>query len=65
MRDLVTALGLVLVIEGLIYAANPAGLKNMMAMAQQMSDQSLRIGGIAALGLGFVIVWLARSGVGG
>lgn len=61
MRDLVTALGLVLVIEGLIYAANPAGLKRMMSMAMEMSEQSMRIGGFIAFGLGFVIVWLART----
>ncbi len=61
MRDLVTALGLVLVIEGLLYAANPAGLKRMMSMAMEMSEQSMRTGGFIAFGLGFVIVWLARS----
>ncbi|MEM7424599.1 MAG: DUF2065 domain-containing protein [Pseudomonadota bacterium] len=63
MRDLVTALGLVLVIEGLIYAANPAALKRMMAMAQEMPEQTMRICGFIAFGLGFLIVWLARSGL--
>ena len=61
MRDLVTALGLVLVIEGLIYAANPAAMKRMMAMALEMSEQSMRTGGFAAFGLGFLVIWLARS----
>ncbi len=61
MRDLVTALGLVLVIEGLIYAANPAAMKRMMVLALEMSEQSLRTGGFAAFGIGFLVIWLARS----
>ena len=63
MRDLVTALGLVLVIEGLLYAANPAALKRMMAMAQELPESTMRIFGFTAFGLGFLIVWLARSGL--
>ncbi len=60
MGDLIVALGLVLVIEGLVYALFPAGLKRMMVLAQEMPDQSLRTGGVIALGVGVFIVWLAR-----
>ena len=63
MRDLVTALGLVLVIEGLLYAANPAALKRMMAMAQELPESTMRTCGFVAFGLGFLIVWLSRSGL--
>ena len=63
MRDLVTALGLVLVIEGLLYAANPSALKRMMSMVQDMPEQTMRTCGFVAFGLGFVVVWLARTGL--
>ena len=55
------ALGLVLVIEGLLYALVPGQLKPMMLAFQKLSDDQLRIGGVAAMALGVVIVWLVRS----
>ena len=61
MSDLLTAIGLVLVLEGLVYAAFPGGLKQMMAMAQEMPDETLRRFGLGALALGVVIVWLVRG----
>lgn len=61
MSDLITAIGLVLVLEGLVYAAFPGGLKQMMAMAQSTSDETLRRFGLGALALGVVIVWLVRG----
>jgi hypothetical protein len=59
--DLVTALGLVLVIEGLLYALVPAHLKAMMQVVQKLSDDQLRIGGVAAMSLGVAVVWLVRA----
>jgi uncharacterized protein YjeT (DUF2065 family) len=59
--DLLTALGLVLVIEGLLYALVPAQLRAMMLAMQKLSDDQLRIGGIAAMAVGVVVVWLVRS----
>lgn len=64
MSELVTALGLVLVIEGMLYAAFPGGIKQMMATAQHLPDRTLRNGGLVALALGVAIVWLARGGGG-
>ncbi|QPC44837.1 DUF2065 domain-containing protein [Kaustia mangrovi] len=60
MSELVTALGLVLVIEGVLYAAFPGGVKTMMHAAQDLPDSTLRSGGLAALTLGVLIVWLVR-----
>lgn len=63
MQDVVTALGLVLVIEGLLYALLAAPMRQAMRMAlDQLSDSQLRAGGVAALALGVLIVWLARGG---
>jgi uncharacterized protein YjeT (DUF2065 family) len=61
MPEIVMALGLVLVIEGLLYALVPGQLKAMMLSFQKLSDDQLRIGGVAAMALGVVIVWLVRS----
>ena len=58
------ALGLVLVFEGLLYALVPGQLKRMMMAMQQLSDDQLRIGGVAAVALGVAIVWLVRSIIG-
>ena len=55
------ALGLVLVIEGLRYALAPAQLKAMMQAVQKLSDDQLRIGGVAAMATGVVAVWIVHT----
>jgi uncharacterized protein len=62
MSDILTALGLVLAAEGVLYALAPGGLKRAMAAMQQVPEDTLRIGGVAALAIGVVLVWLARGG---
>ncbi len=59
--SLLTALGLVLVIEGLLYALVPAQLKSMMLALQKLSDDQLRIGGVALLATGVVAVWMVHA----
>jgi uncharacterized protein YjeT (DUF2065 family) len=59
--DLLTALGLVFVIEGLLYALVPGHLKAMMQSVQKLSDDQLRIGGVAAMAAGVAVVWLVRA----
>ncbi len=59
--ELLMALGLVLVIEGLLYALVPGHLKAMMLSFQKLSDDQMRIGGVAAMAVGVVIVWIVRS----
>lgn len=61
MTDFVTALGLVLVIEGAFYAMAPAVAKIMMRQGIAASDTLLRRCGLVALALGVAIVWLARN----
>lgn len=61
MSDLFVALGLVLVIEGALYATFPGGLKRMMLLVQDVPEQSLRSGGVAAVILGVLVVWLVRG----
>ena len=61
MPALFTALGLVLVIEGLLYALVPGQLRRMVELLRQVTDDQLRIGGASAIALGVLIVWITRS----
>lgn len=65
MRDFITALGLVLVIEGLLYAFVPGHLKKVMVLMQFTPEDGLRLGGLIATALGVALVWLARAVFGG
>ena len=62
--DLVTALGLVLVIEGLLLALFPEALKRMVAEILERPTQTLRLGGVVSAALGVVIVCMAALGMG-
>ena len=61
MADFLVALGLVFVIEGLIFAVSPAAAKNAMAHVLETPDGPLRVIGIASAVLGVVLVWLVRG----
>jgi uncharacterized protein YjeT (DUF2065 family) len=58
--DLGTALGLVLVIEGLLLALFPERLLRMTVLLLQAPGDRLRWSGIAAALLGLLAVWLVR-----
>jgi hypothetical protein len=61
MTDFLTALALVLVIEGLFLAIFPQRLRQIVEMLAEMPPDSLRIGGIVAASLGVFLVWLLRG----
>ncbi|HJZ32778.1 MAG TPA: DUF2065 family protein [Hyphomicrobiaceae bacterium] len=61
MSDLLVAVGLVMVIEGLLWAVAPQVGLRLLTAAQQMSDQALRAAGAAAVAAGVVLVWLVRG----
>ncbi len=61
MTDLFVGIGLVLVIEGLAYAAAPEFMKNAMAQMQSVPAQLLRMAGALTLALGVLIVWMVRG----
>ncbi|NMD07496.1 MAG: DUF2065 domain-containing protein [Phyllobacteriaceae bacterium] len=60
MDNIVMAIGLVLVIEGLLYAFVPGHLRGMASKLGGLSDEQIRIIGMAALGVGVLLIWLAR-----
>jgi uncharacterized protein YjeT (DUF2065 family) len=61
MSDLLVAVGLVMVIEGLLWAVAPQLGLRLLTAAQQMPDQALRTAGAAAVAAGVVLVWLVRG----
>ena len=61
MGDLVTALALVLVIEGIALALFADRLERLLTALQAVPPEVLRISGLLAAGLGLFVVWLLRG----
>jgi len=59
--DLATALGLVLVIEGLLLALIPDALKRVVAEILVQPARTLRLGGLVSAVIGLAVVWLVRG----
>jgi len=60
MRDLGTAMALLLVVEGIAYALFPDGMKKLVAQMLPVPASTLRMLGLAAACAGVGFVWLAR-----
>ena len=54
-------MGLVLVIEGLVYGGFPSLAKRLAREVLSTPEQALRLAGLAAIAIGVGIVWLARG----
>jgi len=61
MNELLLAAGLVLAVEGTIYALFPKTMRDLMARMMDTPLDTMRVGGVVALAAGVAIVWLARS----
>lgn len=61
MQDFLAAVGLVLVVEGLVYGGFPRLAKRLAADVLTMPEGMLRVGGLAAISIGVGIVWLVRG----
>ena len=59
--EIITALGLVLVIEGLIWALFPNLFRKLAILASDVPEGQLRASGLMALAAGVFIVWLVRG----
>jgi hypothetical protein len=60
MRDFATAIALILVIEGILYALLPDAMKKLAARTMALPAQSLRTGGLIAACVGVALVWVLR-----
>jgi Uncharacterized protein conserved in bacteria (DUF2065). len=55
------ALGLVLVVEGLVYALAPSLIEEMLALLRSLTVEQRRLIGLTALTLGLALLWFARA----
>jgi len=61
MKELIVAVGLLFVIEGLLYTVFPSQMKKMMQQMQNISTSNLRTGGLFFALIGFIIVWIIKG----
>lgn len=58
------AIGLVLIVEGLVYALAPSLIEDLLAALRAMTLEQRRLVGMVALSIGVIAVWGAmRLGV--
>ncbi len=61
MQDFLAAIGLVFVVEGLVYGGFPRLARRLAGEVLAMPEGTLRVAGLAAIALGVAIVWLVRG----
>ena len=61
MNELITAFGLFLFIEGILYAIFPLKMKNMLKKLELVNESQLRSGGLIFAIVGFAIIYYIKS----
>ena len=59
--ELGVALGLVLVIEGLLYAVAPNAMRRMLDQVLGQREETIRITGLVTAVVGLIIIWLLQG----
>ena len=59
-NDFLAGLGILFVLEGLMFAASPAWMRRAMKSALATPDNVLRIVGIVSAVVGLVLIWFVR-----
>ena len=57
MKELIIAIGLLLFIEGMLYALFPSKMKNMLKSIEKIQVNQLRFAGLIFALIGFAIIW--------
>ncbi len=60
-QDLLAALALVLVFEGIMPFLNPTGLRRMLAVIDGLTDRQLRIFGSISMAGGLVLLYFVKQ----
>ncbi|WP_425072648.1 DUF2065 domain-containing protein [Sagittula sp. S175] len=60
LRDILAGIGMVLVIEGLVYALAPSLVERLLEALKEMPLEMRRNLGLLTLVTGVVILWMAR-----
>ena len=63
MTDFLAALGLLLAIEGIVFAAFPGATRKALAEAAEAPIERMRVVGVISAVAGVFIVWVVRSGI--
>lgn len=58
--EILTALALLLVLEGIGPFINPAGMRRAMQMIAQLDDRTLRVGGLIFMLIGVALLYWLR-----
>ncbi len=58
------AVGLVLVVEGLVLALAPSRMEDIVKALSEIPSETRRMMGLTALALGVLFVWLAKGAFG-
>ena len=61
MDDFLTAIGLAVAIEGVVYALFPEQMKRMLSQVLAQPPMALRVAGLIAATVGVVVVWWVRG----
>jgi len=61
MATILLAIGLVLCVEGLVFALAPSRLEDLLDALRQIPVDSRRMIGLAALAIGVTLIWIAKS----
>ena len=57
----ILALGLVLIVEGLVYALAPSLVEELLEALRELPLETRRLFGVAALLIGMALVWAAAN----
>ncbi len=61
MKELIIAFGLLLFIEGILYALFPSKMKNMLKKIDTIKEKQLRTAGLIFAIIGFLIIWYVKK----
>ena len=61
MKELIIAIGLLLFIEGGLYALFPSKMKNMLKLIEKLPSSQLRMSGLIFALIGFLIIWYFKK----
>ncbi|MEM9584257.1 MAG: DUF2065 domain-containing protein [Pseudomonadota bacterium] len=64
LSHILLAVGLVLVVEGLVFALAPSRLNDLLKALEQIPFETRRMLGLASVAAGVLLVWMAKSAFG-
>jgi uncharacterized protein YjeT (DUF2065 family) len=59
--DLIAALAIVCIIEGILPFINPTGMKRLLTRIASLEDREMRVAGLVSMAIGLTILFLVRS----